>query len=295
MNMLAALGLPFVAMTALAVVAVVNTEPTPPALVLLGRAGLAVVCLWYLLILAHSLLGKFELPEKFWQGALQRYSTAEISAARSVSPILFIFALVPVFWSLFDQSNSTWVVQGESMSKFKVLGFTIGAEQMQSANPLLVMILVPLLTLGVYPRAGKLATPLRRMSFGLFLTAASYVLVALLQKQIGEGAKISVAWQMLPYIVLTTGEVLVSTTGLEFAFTQAAPEMKSTIMSFWLLTVAFGNLLVTAITKLSSSSESGHAASVSTSRFMLYAGLTFIVAILFSLVASRYRYRGEAS
>jgi POT family proton-dependent oligopeptide transporter len=47
-----------------------------------------------------------------------------------------------------------------------------------------------------------------------------------------------------PYLILTTAEVLISTTGLEFAFTQAAAEMKSTIMSFWLLTVAIGNLFV---------------------------------------------------
>jgi POT family proton-dependent oligopeptide transporter len=167
----------------------------------------------------------------------------------------------------------------------------IGAEEMQSANPALVMILVPLLTLGLYPRLGKFASPLKRMSFGLFLTAGSYVLVALLQKQIESGAQISVLWQTLPYIVLTTAEVLVSTTGLEFAFTQAAPEMKSAVMSFWLLTVAFGNLIVTAITKvLSGGAEAG---SVSTSRFMLYAGLTAIVAVLFSLVAAGYRYRNQ--
>src|SRR5882672_4100043 len=180
------------------------------------------------------------------------------------------------------------------MLSFTILGFQIGAEEMQSANPALVMILVPLLTLGLYPRLGKLASPLKRMSFGLFLTAASYLIVAFLQKQIEIGAQISVAWQTLPYIVLTTAEVLVSTTGLEFAFTQAGPEMKSTIMSFWLLTVAFGNLVVTAITKvLSGPSAAAHSGAVSTSRFLLYAGLTFGVAILFSFVAARYRYRDE--
>jgi POT family proton-dependent oligopeptide transporter len=180
------------------------------------------------------------------------------------------------------------------MLSFNVLGFSIGAEEMQSANPALVMILVPLLTLVIYPRVGKLATPLKRMSFGLFLTAASYVIVALLQKQLEAGAQLSVAWQVVPYIVLTTAEVLVSTTGLEFAFTQAAPEMKSTIMSFWLLTVSFGDLLVAAITKVFSGAGPGaHAASVSASRFFLYAALTFGVAILFSLVAAGYRYREE--
>jgi POT family proton-dependent oligopeptide transporter len=161
---------------------------------------------------------------------------------------------------------------------------------MQSANPALVMILVPLLTLVVYPRIGRFGTPLKRMSFGLFLTAASYVIVALLQQRIDAGARVNVGWQILPYVVLTTAEVLVSTTGLEFAFTQAAPEMKSTIMSFWLLTVAFGNLVVSALTNVLSSAAGGHAQSVSTGRFFLYAGMTFAVAILFSIVAMRYRY-----
>ncbi|NJN70295.1 MAG: POT family MFS transporter, partial [Nitrospira sp.] len=51
------------------------------------------------------------------------------------------------------------------------------------------------------------------------------------------------------------GEVLVSTTGLEFAFTEAGKEMKSTIMSFWLLTVSVGNLWVSWITKLAGAGE----------------------------------------
>ena len=98
-------------------------------------------------------------------------------------------------------------------------------------------------------------------------------------------------------MVLTTAEVLVSTTGLEFAFREAAPEMKSTIMSFWLLTVAFGNLIVTTVTKVFTGAAGGeaHAASVSTSRFLQYAGMTFVVAILFSIVATRYRYRDQAA
>ena len=94
--------------------------------------------------------------------------------------------------------------------------------------------------------------------------------------------------------MLTAAEVLISTTGLEFAFREAAAEMKSTIMSFWLLTVAFGNLLVGVITKVFAADGHGEAA-VSTSRFLLYAGLTFVVAIIFSLVATFYRYRDAAA
>lgn len=229
----------------------------------------------------------------FWSAARTRFSEREVDAAKSVLPIIGVFALVPPFWSLFDQTNSTWVLQGEKMQSFDLLGLTIGAEQMQSANPLLVMILVPVLTLLLYPMLGRLASPLRRMSYGMFLAAASYVIVAWLQYRLEQNVQLSVAWQILPYIVLTTAEVLVSTTGLEFAFREAAAEMKSLIMSFWLLTVTAGNLMVAFITK--AFSTGGGEASVTSGRFMMYAGLSFVVAILFSLVAAFYRYRDTAA
>jgi POT family proton-dependent oligopeptide transporter len=296
LNIMSTLGIPALAVIAMGVVAFSKPDAQnhlAPWVRTLGMAALIGVGLWYLLVVVISLSGKTELPDRFWLGASKRYREPEITAARSVSPILFIFALVPVFWSLFDQTSSTWVLQGLRLQSFEILGFEIGAEQMQSANPLMVMILVPLLTLGIYPRLGRLATPLRRMSFGMFLASLSFVVVALLQSWLEAGRQFSVLWQVAPYLVLTTAEVLVSTTGLEFAFREASAEMKSTIMSFWLITVAFGNLLVTTITKVFTGG--GHEASVSTSRFLLYAGLTFVVAILFSAIATRYRYRDAAA
>ena len=226
----------------------------------------------------------------FWDAARGRFSEKEIDAAKSVLPILLVFALIPPFWSLFDQSNSTWVLQGEKMVPTRILGLDIGAEQMQSMNPLIVMMLVPLFTLGIYPHIGRFAAPLRRMSYGMFLGAASFLVVALLQARLEAGAQLSVLWQTVPYLILTAAEVLLSTTGLEFAFREAAPEMKSLVMSFWLLTIAFGDLLVVAVTKVFANA-SDRAASVSTNRFLFYAGMTFGVAILFSLVATFYRYR----
>ena len=295
-NLLTTIGLPFlvrVGLTFVAVFVAVSHHMSPTAHAI-GWGALICAGLWYASVVISSLVGKFELPESFWQGARSRYGEREINAARSVGPILFVFSLIPVFFSLFDQTNSTWVLQGEKMVSFNLFGFTIGAEEMQSANPLFVMILVPVMTILVYPRIGRFASPLRRMSLGMFIAAFSYVLVALIQSRIEANAQISVLWQALPYIVLTTAEVLVSTTGLEFAFREAAPEMKSLVMSFWLLTIALGDLLVAGITEIFSSAN-GQSGSVTTARFLLYAGLTFVVAILFSIVASRYRYRDKAA
>ena len=38
-------------------------------------------------------------------------------------------------------------------------------------------------------------------------------------------------------------QVMTSATGLEFAYTQAPPSMKSVVQSFWLLTTCFGNII----------------------------------------------------
>ena len=240
-----------------------------------------------------ALSGKREAGKSFWDAARPRFSDQEIDAAKSVLPILGVFALVPVFWSLFDQTNSTWVLQGEKMVPTTILGLNIGAEQMQSMNPAIVMVLVPLFTLGIYPRIGRFAAPLKRMAYGMFLAAASYLVVAALQTRIEHGVHLCVLWQTVPYVILTAAEVLISTTGLEFAFREAAPEMKSIVMSFWLLTIAFGDLFIAVITNLLSNSA-GNAA-VSTGRFVQYAGLTFVVAILFSIVAAFYKYRDAAA
>ena len=211
------------------------------------------------------------------------------------------------------------------MANVNVLGLNIGAEQMQSLNPLLIMLFVPIFTLWLYPAMGRFAAPLKRMSYGLFLASVSFVLVALIQTRVGDywqwvAAQYAIAtahlsaigplgppylhltsapnilWQTLPYIVITAAEVFVSTTGLEFAFREAAPEMKSMIMSFWLLTVAVGNLFVALLTALLPHTDgSAEDASVSTGRFLLYAAMMFGVAIIFSLIAATYHYRDKAA
>ncbi|HHY86819.1 MAG TPA: POT family MFS transporter [Verrucomicrobia bacterium] len=232
--------------------------------------------------------------ESFWDGARSRFSDAEVDAARSVAPILSIFAFAPIFWSLFDQTFSTWVLQGARMVPYSIGRFTVGPETMLAANPILVMIFVPILTWLVYPAMGRFATPLRRMALGMFLAAFSFVVVAVMQTRIEAGEQLSILWQLLPYVIITVAEVLFSTTGLEFAFREAAASMKSTITGIWWLTVCLGNLFVSVLTS-ALAGGGGEDAAVSTERFLLYAGMTAVVAVLFSIAASFYRYRDAAA
>jgi len=180
--------------------------------------------------------------------------------------------------------NSTFVLQGTKMRSFYVLN----GETMQAAGAILVMIWVPILTLGVYPwleRRGILPTPLRRMSAGMVLGAVAFVGSGLIQSRMDNGATLSVAWQLVPYIVLEAGEVMLSATALEFAFSQAPERMKSIIMSFWLMTIAGGHFLVAVFTNLNSNYVHAKGAS----EFFFYAVLMFVVAGIFIFLATRYR------
>jgi POT family proton-dependent oligopeptide transporter len=182
----------------------------------------------------------------------RRHHPAEaVDGVRAVLRVLVVFALVTPFWSLFDQKASTWVLQGSQMVMLppgSILGWLVKEPaQMQALNPLLVMLLIPFNNLVLYPalrRAGVAVTPLRRMGLGIAFTGMAWIAAGALQLRLDGGDRVSIAWQVVPYALLTFGEVLVSTTGLELAYSQAPGAMKGVIMSFWLLTTTFGNLWV---------------------------------------------------
>ena len=250
----------------------------------------------------------------FWDVCGARYTPEQIEAAKSASRVAGVFALIPFFWALWDQNSTSWVIQGEKMAPYVfpeslratfvwpvidfIVGPKIGSEQMQSMNALFVMLTIPAVTLGLLPFlrwAGIRPTTLRRMGAGMFFCAFSFLLVAWIENELVNGAKLNVLWQSWPYLVLTIGEVLVSNTALEFAFREAPVSMRSTLMSFWLLTVAIGNLAVSKFFRLNVKSvlpDGTEQLYISgTSQFLLFAILLGVVSIGFVWIASRYQYR----
>lgn len=221
----------------------------------------------------------------------QQYSAQQRKEARNMLRVLTVFLMVIPFWSLFDQTSTSWILQGRDLQQIEMeLGngfrLCLGAEEMQSFNALFVMLLVPLVTLFIYPRIGKWSQPLKRMGAGIVLAGASYAIVAWLQMRLDDGEQLSILWQIIPYFVLTVSEILVSATGLEYAYTAAGPTLKSIVTSFWHLTSTLGNTLVIILT-----SVVANPASVST--FLLYGGLSVCIGIIFILVTTRPCFRAE--
>jgi len=284
----------------------------------------------------------------FFAPAEARFGAEAGESARAVLRVVSVFALVSVFWALFDQHSSTWIAQAQQMDRVleygivgwlvtgavvgglialglwlsinkkeiritaSAIGFLSGlglgllaflllkkegsdlarleldASQVPALNPFMVMILIPIANKGLYPLMDKLGIgshPLRRMTVGMFIAASSFVAVALLQHAIdaaGTGT-VHIFWQMIPYLLITLAEVMVSITGLEFGYSQAPKRMKSVVMGFWLMTVAVGNVLVALLAGF----ESLDAAAF----FWVFAGLMGVAALGFGVRAYFYKYR----
>jgi POT family proton-dependent oligopeptide transporter len=221
-----------------------------------------------------------------------KYPADAIAGARSVLRVLVLFALVTPFWSLFDQKASTWVLQADAMGKPS----WFQPSQMQALNPMLVMLLIPFNNLVLYPalmRFGYELTALRRMTAGIAFAGLSWIVVGAMQLVLDHGNAFSITWQVFPYALLTFGEVLVATTGLEFAYSQAPLSMKGAIMSFWNLSVTIGNLWVlvanagvqnASVTRFIASTGFG----VTAFQMFFFAGFAFAAALAFGIVARTY-------
>ncbi|MEO6871868.1 MAG: POT family MFS transporter [Chthoniobacterales bacterium] len=204
--------------------------------------------------------------------------------------LAIVYVFVAVFWALWDQSSGgSWTLQAKNMD-LHWLGMDLLPSQVQTANPILILILIPIVNYGLYPLMERFfsVTPLRKIGVGLFLTAGSYVVIWHVQNLIDAGARPSVNWQFLAYFILTLGETMVSITGLEFSYTQAPNKMKSAVMALWLFTVSMGNLFTAGVNYFIRNPD-GTVKMNDSQYFLFFAALMLVAAVIFVFVAMFYR------
>ena len=211
-------------------------------------------------------------------------------ALKWLAPLFLFFVMM--FWAIFDQTGSAWVLQAETLDR-EFAGINWLESQIQFVNPIMILSGIPIFTYLVYPAVSKvwLLTPLRKIGIGFVLTAGAFALSGLIetwidakspevsaalwtamnvsgempgsladivqqardmgwtQEQLNEYMHVmpSIAWQFLAYLILTSGEIMVSIVCLEFAYTQSPKKMKSFIMGVFFLGVALGNYLAMGV------------------------------------------------
>lgn len=137
------------------------------------------------------------VPPAGWENfKRETFSPEGKTALKNLAPLFLIF--VPVFWAIFDQTGSAWVLQAESMDR-DFLGVIWLKSQVQLVNPILILTGIPIFTYVVYPLMGKFfdPTPLRKIGIGFVFTALAFAFSAIIEIWIASksGAPIAALWQ----------------------------------------------------------------------------------------------------
>ncbi len=107
---------------------------------------------------------------------------------RAILNLSLIYLCVSMFWALFDQTGSAWIDQARGMDK-RLLGITWYTSQIQAANPIMILLFIPLFAYVIYPLGNRVftLTPLRKIGIGFFVCAAAFATSAWIESGINGG------------------------------------------------------------------------------------------------------------
>ncbi|WP_024299179.1 POT family MFS transporter [Methylomicrobium lacus] len=212
----------------------------------------------------------------------------------ALGKLAIIYALIAVFWALFEQIGSSWVLQAEKMDR-RIGDAELLSSQIQALNPLLIMLLTPCFSYRVYPFLNRhiQLTALTKIALGLLLAVLAFAIPAVIQMQLDQGLRVHIVWQLPAYLLMTAAEVMVSITCLEYSYTEAPKSAKSLVMAAYFLSVSLGNLFTSAINFLLQHLDAGAQLS-GAAYFWFFTSLMLATALLFMLFARRLENRDPA-
>ncbi len=202
--------------------------------------------------------------------------------------LLTIFIFVSFFWCLFDQTGSSWILQAEKMDR-EIFGIEILSAQILSANPIMILIFTPIFFKYLYPKLNHYIelSSVNKILIGFFLTFFSFLIITIIQYWIDLGKEVNISWQLLAYAILTSGEIFVSITCLEIAYTHAPKKLKTITMSIFLLSIAVGNIY-TSVVNFINERDDGSIILSGANYFLFFSILMFTITVLFIPFSKKY-------
>jgi POT family proton-dependent oligopeptide transporter len=205
--------------------------------------GLAAIAVTWLLIQREAVVGWLLLAGGaiLFGYVLLEAQKLDREARERIWAIMFLIALQPVFWGLFEQA-------GGSLSLFTdryVDRQGVPASLFQSINPIYIILLGPLfaaLWTWLGRRGMEPSTPAK---FGLALVQMGLAFIVLVvgANLAGPDALVPVLFIFLLYLLATTGELCLSPVGLSAMNRLAPAAMASLIMGAWFYASAGGNFV----------------------------------------------------
>jgi POT family proton-dependent oligopeptide transporter len=153
--------------------------------------------------------------------------------------ILSLFVIF--FWVGFEQAGGSLTLYASNSVDRNLFGFIIPASFFQSINPLIIILLGPLIAnfwLRIDNSDRKINTS-QKMGIGLILLSAGFFLIMYVNNS--SDSSISLWWLVGVYFLHTLGELCLSPIGLSMVTKVSPKKIASLMMGFWFLSAAIAN------------------------------------------------------
>ena len=161
---------------------------------------------------------------------------------RQVGLIFVLFIGAAIFFSGFEQAGSTMNLFTKEHSNLVIFSWEIPAGWLQQINPLLIVLLAPIMGM-IWVSLGSRNPSLGvKFSFALLLLGVGFLVMAWGSQYIGDG-KVSPLWLVTTYFFHTVGELCLSPVGLSSITKLSPTRLVGQMMGTWFMGAALGNLL----------------------------------------------------
>jgi POT family proton-dependent oligopeptide transporter len=153
--------------------------------------------------------------------------------------ILSLFVIF--FWVGFEQAGGSLTLYASNSVDRNFFGFIVPASFFQSINPLIIILLGPLIAnfwLRIDRSDHKINTS-QKMGIGLILLSAGFFLIMYVNNS--NASYISLWWLVGVYFLHTLGELCLSPIGLSMVSKVSPKKIASLMMGFWFLSAAIAN------------------------------------------------------
>jgi POT family proton-dependent oligopeptide transporter len=151
-----------------------------------------------------------------------------------------------IFWGVYEQQGNTMALWADTHTDRSFFGLEMPASWYQAFNPVMIMILTPVVT-GFWAwqaRRGKEPSSATKLALGcIFLGLGQLIMIPAARIYVSTGRPVSIGWLTAATLVLTVGELYLSPVGLSLVTKLAPARMVSMLMGVWFLSSFFGNYL----------------------------------------------------
>ncbi|CAH1241977.1 SLC15A4 [Branchiostoma lanceolatum] len=181
-------------------------------------------------LLRRNAAGLFHNGTSRQQGAPQQ-------RAKTLKLMLIFATLIP-YYAIYSQTQTTYPLQSDRLR----MPYGWDGIYMSAINSVTILLMIPFMVIIVYPRLtakGVKLAPMTLMGVGILLSVLSVLAAAIVEAVLT--AELTVFVQVPQLVLSGISEVLTLTTGYYFAYTEAPPGRKGTIMGAYLLVWGLGS------------------------------------------------------